>query len=398
MRVALVYDCLFPNTIGGAERWYRNVAEHLDGHHHVTYLTRQQWGEEGAETNFETIAVAPGGDLYTTGGNRSIGAPLRFGWGVFKHLFRHCDRYDVIHTASFPYFSVIGAWAALRLRRSKAPLIVDWHEFWTTGYWRSYLGPLRGRIGAAVQSACLRCADCSFTFSRMVEQRLRQRGHDSPIVRLTGEYTKPESELGNGGTEAPDRPIVAFAGRHIPEKQVLSIPPAVAEAQRELPDLRCAILGEGPDTATLRNLVARLGLTDSIEVRGRVESSEVRATIASASCLLNPSEREGYGVVIIEAAALGTPTIAVSGPENASTELIESGINGFVAKSHAPKMLAQSIVEAIRLGSDLRQTTLAWFEQNREMLSLEHSIETIEATYAQLRPGESAVASVPDAP
>ena len=29
MRVCLIYDCLFPYTVGGAERWYRNLAERL---------------------------------------------------------------------------------------------------------------------------------------------------------------------------------------------------------------------------------------------------------------------------------------------------------------------------------------------------------------------------------
>ena len=44
MRVCVVYDCLFPHTVGGAERWYRNLAERLaaDGHE-VTYLTLRQW-------------------------------------------------------------------------------------------------------------------------------------------------------------------------------------------------------------------------------------------------------------------------------------------------------------------------------------------------------------------
>ena len=59
MKIAIVYDCLFPNTVGGAERWYRNLAERLGASHSVTYLTRRQWGEEGPETPFETLAVAP---------------------------------------------------------------------------------------------------------------------------------------------------------------------------------------------------------------------------------------------------------------------------------------------------------------------------------------------------
>ncbi len=48
----LVYDCLFPYTVGGAERWYRDLAERLcaDGHE-VTYLTLRQWprGESAAD-------------------------------------------------------------------------------------------------------------------------------------------------------------------------------------------------------------------------------------------------------------------------------------------------------------------------------------------------------------
>jgi hypothetical protein len=66
MRIAIVYDCLFPHTVGGAERWYRNLAERLDGSHEVTYLTRRQWGrDQDPGTNFAVVAVSPGGDLYT---------------------------------------------------------------------------------------------------------------------------------------------------------------------------------------------------------------------------------------------------------------------------------------------------------------------------------------------
>ncbi len=149
MKIAIVYDCLFPNTLGGAERWYRNLAGRLDHTHSVTFITRRQWGEEGPETPFETIAVSPGGGLYTSSGRRRIWPPIRFGAGVFWHLLRHGRSYDAVHSASFPFFSLLAAALALRLTRAKAPLIVDWWELWSPGYWRSYLGPLGGRIGVA---------------------------------------------------------------------------------------------------------------------------------------------------------------------------------------------------------------------------------------------------------
>ncbi|HEY5815921.1 MAG TPA: glycosyltransferase [Solirubrobacterales bacterium] len=381
MRIALVYDCLYPHTVGGAERWYRNLGERLAREHEVTYVTRRQWGAEGPGTPFATIAVAPGGDLYTRSGRRRIGPPLRFGWGVFWHLLRHGRRYDAVHTASFPYFSVLAAAAALRLRRSRAVLVIDWHELWTREYWRSYLGPVAGRIGHAVQALCLRLAERSFCFSRGVERRLPAAGRGAPIVRLTGEYAGPRPGGAAPRSEAPATPLVVFAGRHIPEKHVTAIPAAVAAARRELPELRCAILGDGPETDAVRAAVTELGLDGAVEVRGRVEGAEVEHTIAAASCLLHPSEREGYGLVVVEAAYLGTPAIVVAGSENAATELVEDGVNGFVAASREPAELARAILAAVRGGAGLRRSTREWYERNREALSIESSLELVEASY-----------------
>jgi glycosyltransferase involved in cell wall biosynthesis len=109
-------------------------------------------------------------------------------------------------------------------------------------------------------------------------------------------------------------------------------------------------------------------------------------SIAAASCLLHPSEREGYGLVIVEAASLGTPAIAVAEPENAATELIEDGVNGFVAASAEPADLAEAVVAAVRGGADLRESTLAWYERNRQRLSIESSLARVEASYSE--PGE----------
>ncbi len=129
MRICIVYDCLFPYTVGGAERWYRNLAQRLaaDGHD-VTYLTLRQWehGEDPGVPGVKVVAVAPRMALYNADGARRIAPPLAFGAGVLWHLLRHGRHYDVVHTAAFPYFSVIAA--ALGRRVHGYQLVVDWHE------------------------------------------------------------------------------------------------------------------------------------------------------------------------------------------------------------------------------------------------------------------------------
>jgi glycosyltransferase involved in cell wall biosynthesis len=389
MRIAIVYDCLFPNTVGGAERWYRNLAERLDGEHRVTYLTRRQWAEEGPRTSFTTIAVSPGCELYTASGRRRIWPPIRFGIGVLWHLLRHGRSYDAVHSASFPYFSLLAAWLALRLTFSRARLIVDWHEVWGRDYWRSYLGPLKGGIGFAIERLCLRLPDHSFTFSRLAEQRLREQGHRATIVRLTGEYAGDEwgerrsREL---ATARVDPPLVVAAGRHIPEKRIPSIPAAVAAARERIPELRCVIFGDGPDTDVTRARVRELGLEEVVEMPGRVSHEQVMTTVAAASCLLHPSEREGYGLAVVESVSLGTPAVLVRGPENASTDLIEDGVNGFVVETADPQVMANAVVAAVQGGSELRASTLDWYVRHREELSIESSLAAVEASYARLDP------------
>ena len=388
MRIAIVYDLIAPHTVGGAERWCRALADRLAHDHEVTYVTRRVWGEAGPGTDFATVAVAPGGALYTRSGRRRIWPPIRFGIGVFWHLLRNGRRYEVVHCTAFPYFSLLGAWLGLRLSRSRGRLVADWHEVWGRDYWISYLGPVGGRLGHLVQRLCIRAPEHSFTFSRMHAERLAAEGHRAPITRLTGEYEEPPNRP---AIDLDGRsPLVVFAGRHIPEKRVPAIPPAIARARRAVPGLRCLILGDGPETDRVRERVRELGLDSAVEVRGRVEHGEVIVALAGASCLLLPSEREGYGLVVVEGVSLGTPAVVVAGPENAATELIEPGVNGVIAPSAESEPLAEAIVQVLEGDEPMRRSTAEWYRRHARELSIESSLEAVERAYAPPGDGRSA--------
>jgi glycosyltransferase involved in cell wall biosynthesis len=165
------------------------------------------------------------------------------------------------------------------------------------------------------------------------------------------------------------------------------VPPAIEAARRELPGLTCTILGDGPETEATRERIRALGLKDVVELRGRVDHDEVMRSIAAASCLLHPSEREGYGLVIVEAASLGTPAVAVAEPENAANVLIDEGVNGYVGACADAGDLAASVIAAVRGGAALRESTTGWYEHNRERLAIESSLARVEASYSEPDPG-----------
>lgn len=378
MKVAILYDCMFPYTVGGAERWYVNVAERLHGEHEVTYVTLRQW-DKGTKLSepFEVVTVGPRLELYTESGRRKIGPPVRYGWGVFWHLLVRGGRYDVVHGASFPYFSVIGAWAALLFHR-KTKLVIDWHEVWTLDYWQDYLGKLGGRIGYAVQQLCARLPDHNFVFSRKQGVRLPQE----QLTYFTGEFVEGDRPAAAGA--APDPPHVVFAGRHIPEKRVTELPGAAKIALNDVPALRMTIFGSGPTSDSVAEQISVLDMGDRIDMPGFVAHDIVHDAMSRASCMVLPSVREGYGLVVVEAISMGTPVVVADGPDNAATELIEPGVNGFIAESSRTDHLAAAIVKAVKGGTALRESTWRWYGENRERLSIEDSIEKIAVLYAKL--------------
>jgi glycosyltransferase involved in cell wall biosynthesis len=380
LRICLVYDCLFPHTVGGAERWYRNLAERLVAEgHEVTYLTLRQWdrGADPGVPGVDVRAVGPRMRLYARPGRRRMWPPLVFGLGVLVHLLRHGRRYDVVHTASFPYFSLLAAGIARRLGRYR--LVVDWHEVWTRDYWGEYLGGIAGWVGWQIQRSCARVPQQAFCFSRLHTARLAGVGLRGEATTLPGEYAGPSQAQRSGLVE----PLVVFAGRHIPEKRVPAIVPAIAEARRTMPELRALIIGDGPDRAEVLALVMKHGLGGAVQVPGFVPTPAVADALGRALCLVLPSRREGYGLVVIEAAAHGTPSVVVAGPDNAAVELIEESVNGYVAASASAEDLAAAIVRIHAAGPGLRATTAAWFERNARRLSLDGSLELAVDAYAR---------------
>jgi glycosyltransferase involved in cell wall biosynthesis len=383
MRVCLIYDCLFPYTIGGAERWYRSLGERLAaGGHQVTYLTLRQWepSDDPDIPGVDVHAVGPRMQLYSPSGRRRIMPPLIFGAGVLWHLLRNPRRYDVVHTASFPYFSLLAAAVVRTFARYR--LVVDWHEVWTRAYWQEYLGAVGGSVGWAVQHVCARIPHRAFCFSALHAARLEAEGRRGETTTLTGEYQGP---CGRRDIHEAD-PVVVFAGRHIPEKRASAIPPAIAEVRRRLPELRASIMGDGPERAGVLRAVIECGLGEVVDVPGFVATEAVQESLSRALCLLLPSRREGYGLVVIEAAAHGTPSIVVADPDNAAVELVTDGENGFVARSASPRDLASAIVRVYEAGPELRRSTAEWFVANAPRLSLEGSLQiALDAYGASVR-------------
>lgn len=387
VRICLVYDCLYPWTIGGAERWYRTLAERLAAAgHDVTYLTLRQWkaGDEPKLPGVRVVAVGPRMPLYARGRRRTW-PPVRFGLGVFGHLARHGREYDVVHAASFPYFALLAA-GALRPLRGYS-LVVDWWEVWSRHYWRAYLGAVGGAVGSLVQRLCATLPHRARAASVLHARRLTALGHRGPVAVSTGIWS------GDPGRQdrppLPAEPTIVYLGRHIPEKRVEAIPTALAVARMECPKLRARIFGDGPTKPRTIAAARAAGVEAAVELPGFVDANELDAALRQALCVVLPSRREGFGLAVLDAASRGVPAVVVRGPDNAATDLVIPGVNGAVADGPAPSQLAAAILEVVAGGAALRRSTREWWLANAARFEADGGVADVVAAYREAVGGAS---------
>ena len=256
MRVCVVYDHVFPATVGGGERWLRDVAQRLAAAgHEVTYVTMRHWaeGEAPAFDGVTLVPVARAGRIYRDD-RRRLG-PLS------AVRVRGCTPPPAPRTGvrRCPHGLVPVLPDACRRARAATGsyvLVVDWFEVWTRAYWRRYAGPVAGTVGWLVQRACIVVRHRANCISDASARRLVQEGYRSEPTVLPGLYAGPV-EAAPAAEVDPD--LVVYAGRHVREKRIDILITALARLRRERPGVHLRILGDGPTALVSRRSCAGLG-------------------------------------------------------------------------------------------------------------------------------------------
>lgn len=217
-----------------------------------------------------------------------------------------------------------------------------------------------------------------FTASECTKQTLLEHGVRQVKIIPYGVNTLAIPQLDDKPLTSPLRLIVV--SRLAPNKRIDHSIRTVAELVKSGVAAQLTIVGAGVEEAKLRSLAAELNLINVIRFTGPLSETEKDTELRAAHFLLHNSQREGWGLNVIEANAMGTPAAVYPVPG-----LIESTLHeqtGLVAKNETPESLAAVIQSAIprpqeyqrwrRLAWERAQTfhwhqilpaACAWFEQ-----------------------------------
>ncbi len=277
--------------------------------------------------------------LYNASGQRSTRGAVRFALTVPRLDVRG---FDVVETANMPYVHIFPL--AVKCALAGKPLLVTWYEYWGD-YWKGYVGRLKAPVYKAIEWCTGQVGTAVTATSRLTQERLaakrRRKGvelvpcgiHVDDVRRAA----RPEEHHHGEG------PPLIYAGRLLREKRIELLIRAVALLAPRHPGTLLTIFGDGYHLEALVKLAKELGISDRIDFRGHVETSEeVWRHLGRARIAVQPSEREGFGLFPLEAMAAGLPVVYCESPESALPELVRDGVEGLRAAAD-PAALAAAL-------------------------------------------------------
>jgi glycosyltransferase involved in cell wall biosynthesis len=157
----------------------------------------------------------------------------------------------------------------------------------------------------------------------------------TPVVPATAAHRSPT-------------PRLVAVGRLAPHKRLDLAIQACAALRERYPELRLDIVGDGPERASLTAMAAALGLTGVVRLHGRLDELAKADQLAAAWLHLQPSQAEGWGITVLEAAAHGVPSLAFDVP--GLRDSIRPGRTGWLLRPE--DQLSDGIDAALRTLAD----------------------------------------------
>ena len=225
------------------------------------------------------------------------------------------------------------------------PQIVHFHGFTAEG--------AKVRFYNAIDRAVMRRCRAIVTVAEQTRETLVSLGVDAAKIEVVINAVAPEAFetiTEEGASVSADRKRIVAAGRLSHEKGFDLLVQAGALLKER--GLKCdvQIYGDGPEKTALAEQINGLRISDRIGLAGF--KSDLRPVYAQAEFLVIPSRSEAFPLVVLEAWAQGTPTVAT--PVGRLPELIDHGVNGLLAADVTPEALTDAITTALQT-PDFRQ-------------------------------------------
>ena len=140
---------------------------------------------------------------------------------------------------------------------------------------------------------------------------------------------------------------------------------AVALLHADGMPVTCRIIGDGPERDALHEQARTLGVAHAIDFRHDVQGHDALYSLLKAGrVFVFPSEREGFGIAVLEALACGLPVVTTWAPDNLARHLVSTAARGVVCEPSAPA-IAKAVTAVLAQRRDVSRGQLleAWLRE-----------------------------------
>lgn len=346
MKIAFLYNTVYPYVKGGVEKRIYELAKRLSKHHEVYIIGYRYWNNSNPKHygNIKYYGTAPPAKLYSSN-RRSIGEAIYYTATMAKAIdIIAKEKIDIVDVQNTPYLHYPVLHLAKKLKLlPKTKLLLTWHEAWRE-YWYEYLGKHLGIIGYTVERLLAKLSKNNITVSKRTKLILETLGAKNITIIPNGIDYKLIQNIPPSKEHQSD---IIYAGRLTYEKKVETLIQAVYQLKQENKDIKCIIIGHGPKKPLLRKLIQQLHLQDNIKLLDPVNPYTKYVSVLKASkVFVLPSTREGFSITTLEANAAGLPVITFKHPLNAANDLIINGYNGYKIPVNS-NILADYIIKSL---------------------------------------------------
>lgn len=378
MKILIVSEMSVPYAIGGGEVRYGLLARELARRgHEVTWLSMRQ-RQSPAEEMIDGVRHLHRGPRIENPPHRPLGAMLRFMVTACWHVLTH--RYDVIDCQT--YAPLPAVWLACLVSRQR--MVATIHDVsragpgrpgqWMTNRWRWLIG----RAETALYRIPYRRI---IAVSQSTATALVQRwGVPAPRVHVVPNGIALPAEPAAG--TAPRRDVdLVYAGRFVPTKNIGDLIEVVRILHAAGVVGRVALVGDGPLWDEMVARAGAAGLADVIEFTGRTDNAEVLEILRRGKVFFHASSREGFPVVMVEAAACGLPVVAYRIP--GVVDVIDDGVTGFLVPERDTAALAAACRRLLEQAAERERLAAAGREKVVQSLTLSTMTDRVETVYGR---------------
>ena len=339
MKYTLISDIPYPFINGGAQKRNFEILTRLNSRGiKIDWYCMNIWNPKERIFRYKNLKYIGinkinKNHLYNKN-RRSFLSSLIFSFKILKE-FKNFG--EIVEINQFPLLHIPILIILLKVKKKK--FFITWHETWTSKYWIDYAG-IFGLIGFTIQKFLTKFQLRIVTVSNLEKKKLINFGFKKKNIQIIENGLIFPSKL---DIDTKKQFNLIYFGRFLKHKNIILLVNLFSILLRDNRNLKLCLAGEGPQLNEIENQINKLKINDNIQIFYKPKNILKYNLLAESNFFISLSEREGFGITLVEALATGVPGIILRSDNNSMIEIAVKSNSCFILERKEIELMSKDL-------------------------------------------------------